>query len=390
MKARFEFEVGLRAEAWLGALVALAVGYRRAPQVIADLMTGIQTKTTETNEKLWLLSRQVKQEPALAEAVAEGRFDSVGATPSGRDFLATLDRFLVDYGHREGATWYLSTPTWRADRTQIWQLMRGLLEVDQPPRQGGERYDEARRLVERRLRYLPGMRKRFQWLLERLRALQKFREDSHFDLARPLAALQEVAAEWGKRLVDRGLLQQQDEVFLLTGQEVRDWLGGKAPQPEGARRHIKRREATYRVMNDRWQSRLPQAQTGNDLKGIPASAGIVRARARLIRGEKEWSRLRRGEIMVCPYTNPAWTPLFAIAAAVITETGGATAHAAIVAREYGIPAVMSVPGATHRIADGQELLVDGRTGRVVLGDPPERATRAPLRGEDPGCPPGRA
>jgi rifampicin phosphotransferase len=112
------------------------------------------------------------------------------------------------------------------------------------------------------------------------------------------------------------------------------------------------------------------AGTGPDraLSGVAASPGVVRAKARVLPSEREWNRLQPGEIMVCPYTNPAWTPLFAMAAGVVTETGGAGAHAAIVAREYGIPAVMGVTGATTRIRDGQELLLDGSAGRVTLGE----------------------
>ncbi|MFZ5817111.1 MAG: PEP-utilizing enzyme, partial [Bacillota bacterium] len=84
--------------------------------------------------------------------------------------------------------------------------------------------------------------------------------------------------------------------------------------------------------------------------------------------ESQFHRMQPGEVMVCRYTNPAWTPLFVSAAAVVTETGGAGSHAAIVAREYGIPAVMGVRGALSRIEDGQEVLVDGTAGTVQLGD----------------------
>ncbi|KYF56518.1 hypothetical protein BE08_13620 [Sorangium cellulosum] len=93
---------------------------------------------------------------------------------------------------------------------------------------------------------------------------------------------------------------------------------------------------------------------------------MVRGRARVVRDEREFDRLKAGEILVCRYTNPAWTPLFTLAAGVVTDTGGAVSHAAIVAREVGIPAVLGAAGATQRIRDGQEILVDGAEGRVVL------------------------
>jgi rifampicin phosphotransferase len=102
------------------------------------------------------------------------------------------------------------------------------------------------------------------------------------------------------------------------------------------------------------------------LRGNAASSGVVRGRARIIRDEREFGRLQAGEILVCRYTNPAWTPLFTLAAAVVTDAGGAASHAAIVAREYGIPAVLGAAGATERIRDGQQILVDGSQGTVTL------------------------
>ena len=111
---------------------------------------------------------------------------------------------------------------------------------------------------------------------------------------------------------------------------------------------------------------LFRRQLGDVLRGNGASSGVIRGKARILREERDFERLRPGEILVCRYTNPAWTPLFTIAAAVVTDTGGSASHAAIVAREYGIPAVLGAAGATQRITDGQEILVDGTAGVVTL------------------------
>ena len=153
----------------------------------------------------------------------------------------------------------------------------------------------------------------------------------------------------------------------MTAAEARAWLFGGAPSKGDAERLIKRRRATYQVVNGRWQKRrLMNAPAGNELRGTGASAGVVRAKARIVRGERQFDQLQPGEILVCSYTNPSWTPLFSYAAGVVTDTGNAVSHAAIVAREYGIPAVMGAAGATERITDGQEVLVDGTEGRVTL------------------------
>ncbi|HYF78198.1 MAG TPA: PEP/pyruvate-binding domain-containing protein, partial [Symbiobacteriaceae bacterium] len=360
---RFGFSAALFTPGWLRGLTALAVGRRRAGQVADDLMLGLRTRTDETNEALWRLSREVRAVKQDWSAVADGRFEDVGP-----GLYAKVAAFLAEFGHREGATWYLSVPTWRQEPLQVWRLLQGMVAVEAPPQAREGRYEAAVRLVERRLRWFPPLLRRFHWLLARIRAMTQFRENSHFDLTRPLASLQDVASEWGRRLADRGLLGSPADVFYLTYDEVRAWLLGSAPAVDEARRHIARRRETYKVVNGRWQGRQFRASAGGaDLRGVAASAGVVRAKARIIASEADWHRLKPGEVMVCPYTNPAWTPLFAAAAAVVTETGGAGAHAAIVAREYGIPAVMGVPGATRLIQDGQEVLVDGGTGRVLLG-----------------------
>lgn len=110
----------------------------------------------------------------------------------------------------------------------------------------------------------------------------------------------------------------------------------------------------------------PDTVTSNDaLSGTPGSHGAATARARIVRGPSDFASLRPGEILVCPFTDPAWTPLFTVAAGIVTETGGALSHAAIVAREYGIPAVLGVAGATNRITDGARVTVDGSAGTVT-------------------------
>ena len=101
------------------------------------------------------------------------------------------------------------------------------------------------------------------------------------------------------------------------------------------------------------------------MKGTPGSHGIAIGAARVVRGPSDFATVQSGEIVICPYTDPAWTPLFTIAAGVVTETGGALSHAAIVAREYGIPAVLGVPDALNSIQNGQRITLDGTAGTIA-------------------------
>lgn len=369
LNRRFYASGAIQAESWLKKLVTLAVGRKERDQVLADLMTGLPNPTVEVNEALWELSRLARRDPSVKAAVREVAPDRLGSLPGGDAFLAAFRSFLDAYGHRESSCWYLSTPTWRQDPAPVWRLLSSLVDAEErpgDPARARARYQEARERVERRLRYCPGLPFVFRWMVERLRALHAFRETSHFDLSRPLDALQEIAAEWGRRLIERGVLGEVDDVFYLTHGEVRAWLTGKPPSAETVRDLLARRRATYRKANARWLAEQARSSARRgEIKGVGASPGVVRAKARIIRGEHEFERLRPGEILICQHTNPSWTPLFTAAAGVVAETGGAASHAAIVAREYGIPAVMAASGATKTLADGEEILVDGSRGVVV-------------------------
>ncbi|MGA5761657.1 PEP/pyruvate-binding domain-containing protein [Nonomuraea bangladeshensis] len=124
-----------------------------------------------------------------------------------------------------------------------------------------------------------------------------------------------------------------------------------------------------------WSTHHPPAT----LTGTPGSHGIATGAARIIRGPRDFARARPGDIIVCPFTDPAWTPLLRIAAGVVTETGGVLSHAAIVAREHGIPAVLGIPQATSRLHDDSTITIDGTTGTVTdrkeTGSGPTRAPR---------------
>jgi pyruvate,water dikinase len=358
-----------RAEALLKLMVTFAVGKKKCGATVASLMTGLDHPTIEVNNALWRLSRMAKRIPQVRDAIVALEPVRLRSFLEGREFLKAFDEFLEACGHRETSCWYLSTPNWRSDPMQVWRLLGSMMNAEKPPTDRHEAqatYCKARAVVERKLRLLPGVATLFGKLLEALRNLTEFRELSHFDLTRVQAALQDIAAEWGKRLVDRGLLSRVDDVFYLTYDEVREWLNGTAtPTHQNARSHIARRRATYQSANTRWQQhRSPASRKGSKLRGIVTSPGTAHGTARLIRGEHQFERLRPGDILVCPFTTPAWTPLFATARAVVTETGGPASHAAIVAREYGIPAVMSVPGIMQALRDDDEIIVDGEKGTV--------------------------
>jgi pyruvate,water dikinase len=374
---RFYATCAVDAEKWLQLLVSLAVGRRAAPRVTGQLLSGIATPTGEANTALWDLSRLARRDPATLDAI---RRDDWAGVPPDSDFARALRAFFAQFGHRESGGFYLSSPTWRHDPTPVRQILRTLAETEERHEASASAHVEAQALVEQRLHRFPWLRRRFVALLEQIRTLHRFREVSHFDLTRPLDALQTIAAELGRRLRSRGLATADDDVFYLTFGEVRQWLVASPPGGTNPREFIARRRATYRLVNARWQAARPRPKGGGTvLHGTAASPGRVRGVARVVLDEGEFDRLRPGEILVCPHSNPSWTPLFLTASAVVSDTGGAASHAAIVAREYGLPAVLTVPGATQLIRDGQTIEVDGDRGVVSL-----LATETP---ETPAPPP---
>jgi pyruvate,water dikinase len=215
----------------------------------------------------------------------------------------------------------------------------------------------------------------FNWLLDKIEFHTRERDTFHFEMTRIFPAFRRYLHELGTRWAARGWLSDPEQIFFLRLDEMESMV--KAPEPMGTVAAQRRQE--YEANKQRtWPDALrggqeiyargaDQSASGDGLlAGVPGSPGVVSGRARVICGPEEFHRLEPGEILVAPITNPVWTPLFAIAGGVITEVGGILSHGAIVAREYGIPAVMSIPHATQRVPDGQMLTVDGNRGWVTL------------------------
>ncbi|MDO5053101.1 MAG: PEP/pyruvate-binding domain-containing protein [Pseudoclavibacter sp.] len=281
------------------------------------------------------------------------------AAPGGAAFRARTERFLERFGARAPRMYLpFSTRSWREDPEALLSLV-SLVSHRGFPRPGPL---GAAAAVERRL---PApLRRPWRRNTGRLRALHLAREgtvyliEEFFCVAR--AAVDELAA----RLVERGALERAREVRHLYPAELRAALREPDPALRAlVARRGRRRPAAEAVWWDRGE-----AGRGRTVVGLPASGGRAAGLARIVRGPAEFELLRDGEVLLCPATDPAWTPLFALAGAVVAERGGPLSHAAIVAREYGIPAVLGAHGATSTVPDGARVLVDGDAGRLELLD----------------------
>jgi pyruvate,water dikinase len=287
-----------------------------------------------------------------------------------------LDQFLSVYGQRETVSPLLmSPPSWTEDPA----LALGMIKVlgEEPLRTTTTKpsVEAERRLLNHRLLRSPRRRAGVLRMVDAARAGIAFREDSHFDATRAIPILRRTFLEAGRRLAAAGILADAEDVFHLRMEELEavthpDQLAAAyAHRLHTAVRDraTRRAELASVPMLPAASLRDPTAAADKDalVSGVGASSGRASGPVRIIRDPAEFSAMRSGEVLVCPYTNPAWTPLFQRAAAVVADSGGIGSHAAIVAREYGIPAVMGTASGTTLLTDGQQITVDGNTGRVT-------------------------
>jgi rifampicin phosphotransferase len=356
--------------ALLRLLVALKL-LRRA-WLLGDLILGARTRTQDANRALEALAERVRDNPRLKHAVDELDLDRLKEFG---DFHADFQAFLAEYGHRETASPILVTPpTWGEAPETVLGLIKVL--AANPPRAADPADQAMTRLLEHPLLRGPRRRARIQRWVEEARSGIAFREDSHFYFTKPLPILRRSLLEIGRRLCDAGVLKAPEEVFHLRLEELEgigDPAGLAVPQVDRLRAAVRarsaRREELAGVRLIDPSLVFPQHDGGDALvSGTPASGGRATGPVKVIREPAEFAKLTSGDVLVCPYTNPSWTPLFQRAAAVVVDSGGPASHAAIVAREYGIPAIMGTAQGTSVLTNGQVVTVDGTTGRVTAGD----------------------
>ena len=262
-----------------------------------------------------------------------------------------------------------------------------VVDPDHDPRHhevvAARKRETALKEVERCLEGLAYWQFRFRlWFASRYYPV---REEITFYLGSAWPVFRSMALELGGRLVEAGTLTEADDVFYLDGTELSDALGAPESHESPDYRQLTADRRDLREARKRLHppGTIPpearqdaivrgiETQTYNDpasatLKGVPVSAGLVTGVASVIRSATEFDRMKPGSILVCAMTNPAWTPLFAHAAGLVTDIGGILAHGSVVAREYGIPAVLGTGNITERVKSGDRITVDGDQGTVTV------------------------
>ncbi|GAB2721412.1 PEP/pyruvate-binding domain-containing protein [Arthrobacter bambusae] len=353
------------------------------------LIAGAETRTSQANRALERLASIAADDPELSRALLDSSplelLDLLEKEHGHRAFREAFEAFQLEYGHRETTSVVLSSsPTWSDAPEVVLGLVKAMSgERPQTAGQAGNALVELKRHPA--LRFEP-LRRRVLAAVESAQAGMAFREDSHFYATKAIPPIRRAYRELGRRLVLAGVLDKPDEIYHLRFEElesITDADDGALPaslrdrfRPLVLARAAKRLELEGIPLLDPallfGRGRQGHQVEGALVSGTAASRGRASGPVRVIRGPAEFGLLRSGEVLVCPYTNPAWTPLFQRAAAVVVDAGGLGSHAAIVAREYGIPAVMGTGSGTSTLVDGQDVLVDGTLGVVLPGAPAER------------------
>ncbi len=306
------------------------------------------------------------------------------ATPAAAPLLAQLNTFLQRHGHRCATEAEWLYPRWIEAPELVVGLIQGYLtNAGAPAAADGESRQRQRRAeaeAQAAARLDPFRRGYFKWVLEQAQQLMRLRDNGQGYLVRLMLPWRVLVAELGRRWAGRGWLNAVDDVFFLAEGEIEAALSPADADANGPtlKDRVRERRRAYHhwfsvvapeVLDAAGQpvaAPVPSADSADVLSGIAASSGRVTGVARLVASPREAIQLQPGEILVTRATDPGWTPVFSLISGVVLEVGGPLSHGAIVAREYGLPAVVNVPGALQRIRDGQTITVDGAAGRVFL------------------------
>ena len=343
------------------------------------LLQGFPNCSLERACCLWDLSRELRAYPELLESMDHRR--PLPDSPAFDRFKAGFERMIGEYGYTTNAE-LEDVPTWREDSSIPMAVIRAYARQgdERSPREAAKRQAAERLEIEEALRSLAGSDQTVAELIPLMEMAQYLavnQEDHNLLVDQRMAAASR--ARWlsiGALLKSTGKLAEASDVFYLQLPELIDTLesrGGVPLEEIGARKAALRAcRATLppSVLGkplDTLESdpRVPMTEM-NVLSGIAASAGTFRGTARVIETLADAARLEQGDVLVCRSTTPSWTPLFGIVSAVVTDSGGALSHGAIVAREFGLPAVAGTIYATSRIPDGAVVTVDGTNGLVVI------------------------
>ena len=364
-----------------------------------ELLGGYSSPTLDAQAELGRLATVLSTVEAEYDAVAHAATlpdlrSALRSQPRTRDLARSLDRYVATYGH-QAYNLDFADPTQGEDQHLLLSSLRTRARGPEVLVTRQRALARRREATEHRIDVgLGPIRRRvFRQLVSWAREFGPYREEALFYMGAAWPTLRKLARELGSRLHATGSLASADHFFFLTSGELRDAstaraignsradLAALAAERWHEREARKMLHPPGRVPVDLrfkvgpldvtrlfeiWETQKRNDARADTLTGFAVSAGTVTAPASVVRSPADFDTMTPGSILVCPTTTPAWTPLFSEAAGLVTDIGALLAHGSIVAREYGIPAVLGTGHATQRISTGQLVRVDGTAGTVTI------------------------
>lgn len=375
--------------------------------LIGRILVSDEDRNWDSIRELWNLKEQVKSDAALKALFSKSKRaaelkESLGASEDGRKLLSRVDEFSKEFGNKAIYSHEYVFPTWREDSTPFLEALRGYVSDDYD-------YPEAvRKLRENRGAAIKEMwslfpadrpqsdRENLERKLDSALKMAPLTPDHHFYIDQgTYARVRLVLIAIGGKMVGLGILAKTDDTVFLKYHELRvisanpkafdvksliaerraareAALKLRPPMWAGTITHWSLYEEPYKS-NWGWPGVYTRAaedakRPKGQLRGLGASTGVVEGRARVVTGIEQFDEIEKGEILVCKMTNPAWVVAFTKIAGLVTDTGGALSHPAVVSREFGVPAVVGTGKATQAIKNGQRIRLDGSSGVVEILD----------------------
>jgi pyruvate,water dikinase len=360
--------------------------------ISGQFLSGIESKAMQANADLFEIAKLVRADEDLSYTmlVVPSRWlmEALRNHEKGGDVVAALDQYLATYGH-QGYSMDFIEPTQVEDPSALFATLKNMVrDTDYHPSKQAEKTAAIR---EQKLKEISEVLSGLEYWQFRFRLWLAYkynfiREEVAFRFGYTWSILRPMAFELGRRLVETGTFAQEDDIFFLESDEIEKAVEARKQGkvlPEFADLAAERRELREARKGHHPPGTLPaevseidavsfketqikNLEDSNVMRGFAVSSGAVTAKASVVLGPSEFDNMAPGSILVSPLTTPAWTQLFAHAVGLVTDVGSILAHGSIVAREYGIPAVLGVGTGTKRIKHGQTITIDGDAGTVLI------------------------
>ncbi len=380
---RFHADVSINAMSALPILEWLLTRWGQRPESACDLITGLSgLHNAAMIPAFWQMAQLLRSLPLPPEALESPStlVSALGDLPEAAPLVFSIEAFLKRYGHRAPNELELLSPRWSEAPENVGAAILGYLrsQAQEDPAliTARQRVKQAATASHIGAGLSPIRRLAFRKVLERTHHLVRLRDNGQHYVVKLLLPIRRTFATLGERWTGNGWLNTADEIFFLPFAEIERTVMAGSPQTD-LKELVRNNRATYQyylameapdAIGPDGQPRKPElAQTDPSvLLGIAVSSGAASGTARVVHSLAEAMTVPPGTILVTKATDPGWTPVFPLLQGLVLEIGGPLSHGAIIARECGLPAVVNVPAATHRIQDGQAITVDGNTGCVHL------------------------